>query len=393
MHSKIIVSFLIYFAAIQVLKAETDYAGKAGQIECQNLVRTTVDSRSWRRGGAPGGSPEAPFGIPVFAWTREVWQAFHARAIDCSKGKQTVEGSIIASLISSSYRENGPIAEQAARELESLQAWKASILKSAKDSVDQGGTADELAVKLEGLRRLADTPPTPSAKRSGRGVVAAAPGLVQTDVDEINAALLALEDKIRSVRLAEAEAWEKGKPEREAKAEAAKADAARRAAEDARIQKFAREKAEAEAAQRAEVEAQLRREEREKAETKRITEERLKVERESRLAAEKAEEARISSERLANACPSFKAKDGYYATRMKRSVELGEKLKNAPAISLNGPGAACPFFDDQISIYKEIHDDLYACLNSGEPKVKEAVENMTGMVMLFQQQKQGVGCP
>lgn len=379
---------------VSPLHAEPNYMMQASQLSCQQLTRTTVDSRSWRRGGTPDATPDAPFGIPVYAWTQDVWREFQTRAVDCNRGKQVIEASIITSLVSQSYRENGPIAERAAQEREGLQAKKAFILNGAKQAIDGGGTADELSAKLDGLRRLASAQPDPtSAKRGGlRGSASAPPALSQTDIDEVNTFLLALEDKIRSVRLAEAEDWEKGKGARDAKAEAAKAEAARRSAEDARIQSFMRDKAEAAAAQRAEAEAVLRREERAKAEAKQVEDERLEVERATRLAAEKAEQNKLEAERLAKACPSFVSKNAYYDGRMKKSIELGEKIKNAPAISLNGPGPACPFLNDQISIYKEMHDDLYACLGSGDPKIRESVENMTGMVIMFQQQKQGVGC-
>ncbi|GBU19822.1 MULTISPECIES: hypothetical protein [Methylobacterium] len=395
MMGRLMLVALVATVAATEARAEPDYVAQASQLSCSALTRRTVDSRAWRQGGTPDGSPDAPFGVPVYAWTKDVWRAFQNRAVECNKDKQAIEGSVITALISSSYRENGALAEQAAEGRDGLRSWKLSILNGARNAIDAGGTTEELSAKLDGLRRLAAAPPsTASAKRGGvRGTNAGGTPIAQADIDEVNAALLKLEDKIRSSRLAEAEAWEKGKSDRDAKAEADRADAARRAADDARIQRFMREKAEAEATQRAEVEAKLRREERDKAEAKRAEDERLKVEREARLAAEKAEETKLANERMAKACPSLQAKNAYYDGRMKRSMELGEKLKNAPEISLNGPGPACPFLNDQISIYREMHDDLYACLGSGEPQVKQAVENMTGMVMLFTQQKQGIGCP
>lgn len=226
---------------------EPDYTRAFETLSCDRFTQASVNA--WARGGPPDASPAAPYAVPLAAWGYEVWRAYENRVLACGKQSGSpveADESWMRFIVSQQEAGNAAAIRQAQQEEAAGAARLAGILSRAAEA-ERASAADDIAGKLKAVDALA----------SGTKLSAAEEAQVVAARERIAA-------RLKATRLAEAEAWERERPAREARAQQEAAELAalqrqnreREAEASAAGERAARIEAERQAGARAQAERQ-----------------------------------------------------------------------------------------------------------------------------------------
>lgn len=180
---------------------EPDYTRAFETLSCDRFSEATVNA--WTRGGPPDTSTAAPFSVPLAAWRYEVWRAFENRVLACSKKSGSpveADESWMRVIVSQQEAGNAAAIRQAQQEEAADAARLAGILSRATEA-ESSSSADDIAGKLKAVDALA-----------------VGLKLAPAEDAQVAAARARIGARLRAARLAEAEAWERDRPAREARA-------------------------------------------------------------------------------------------------------------------------------------------------------------------------------
>ncbi len=170
-------------------------------LPCDRFSQATVGA--WGRGGAPGFEPEAPFGVPVAAWTYEVWRAFENRVIECGRQSGSAAEAdadwMHAVVVGMEGRAAGEIWQ--ARQEATARATKLDAILGRLAEAERLSTADDFVAALQDAQALA----------------AAGPKLGPADEEHVATARAHVTEKLRTARVEQPQAWERDRPAREAR--------------------------------------------------------------------------------------------------------------------------------------------------------------------------------
>ncbi|MGT2481231.1 hypothetical protein ACU4GR_25875 [Methylobacterium oryzae CBMB20] len=170
-------------------------------LPCDRFSQATVGA--WGRGGAPGFEPEAPFGVPVAAWTYEVWRAFENRVIECGRQSGSAAEAdadwMRAVVVGMEGRAVGEIWQ--ARQEATARATKLDAILGRLAEAERLSTADDFVAALQDTQALA----------------AAGPKLGPADEEHVATARAHVTEKLRTARVEQPQAWERDRPAREAR--------------------------------------------------------------------------------------------------------------------------------------------------------------------------------
>ncbi|AWB25703.1 MULTISPECIES: hypothetical protein [Methylobacterium] len=181
---------------------EPDYTRAFETLSCDRFTEATVNA--WTRGGPPDDSTAAPFSVPLAAWRYEVWRAFENRVLACGKRSGSpveADESWMRVIISQQEAGNAAAIRQAQQEEAAGAARLAGILSRAAEAETSNSAAD-IAGKLNAVDALA-----------------AGLKLAPAEAAQVAAARAQIGARLRAARLAEAEAWERDRPARQARAQ------------------------------------------------------------------------------------------------------------------------------------------------------------------------------
>ncbi len=180
---------------------EPDYTRAFEILSCDRFTEATVNA--WTRGGPPDASAAAPFSVPLAAWRYEVWRAFENRLLACGKRSGSpidADESWMRVIVSQQEAGNAAAIRQAQQEEAAGAAQLAGILSRAAEA-ENSTSADDIAGKLKAVDALA-----------------AGLKLAPADAAQVASARAQIGARLRAARAAEAEAWERDRPAREARA-------------------------------------------------------------------------------------------------------------------------------------------------------------------------------
>ncbi len=181
---------------------EVDYTRAFETLSCDRLTEATINA--WTRGGSADASSAAPFSVPLAAWLYEVWRAFENRVLACGKRSGSpveADESWMRVIVSQQEAGNAAAIRQAQQEEAAGAARLAGILSRAAEA-ESSTSADDIAGKLKAVDALA-----------------AGLKLAPAEAAQVAAARAQIGARLRAARLAEAEAWERDRPAREARAQ------------------------------------------------------------------------------------------------------------------------------------------------------------------------------
>lgn len=181
---------------------EPDHTLAFRTMGCDRFTRESVNA--WARGGPPDNASAAPFAVPLAAWHYEVWRAFENRVMACVQlpgPEAQTERDWLHTLVHGQEVNNAAAIRRAQQDVATGAAKLNGILARATEA-EGLSSADELAGKLKAVETLAATDPK----------------LAPADEERVAAAKERITARLRTARAAEAEAWERDRPAREARA-------------------------------------------------------------------------------------------------------------------------------------------------------------------------------
>lgn len=181
---------------------EPDYTRAFESLSCDRFTRGSINA--WARGGPPDATSTAPFSVPLAAWRYEVWRAFENRVLACVQlpaSEAQTERDWLHTLVYGQEVDNAVAIRQAQQDAAAGSARLDGILARAAEA-EGLRSADEIAGKLTAVDALA----------------AEAPRLPPAEEQQVAAARERIVARLRAARTAEAAAWERERPAREARA-------------------------------------------------------------------------------------------------------------------------------------------------------------------------------
>lgn len=181
---------------------EPDYTRAFESLSCDRFTQASVNA--WARGGPPDASPAAPYAVPLAAWRYEVWRAYENRVLACGKQSGSpveADESWMRVIVSQLEAGAAGAIRQAQQDVVAGSARLDGILARASEA-EGLRSADEIAGKLKAVDALA----------------AEAPRFTPLEEQQVATARERIVARLRAARTAEADAWERERPARAARA-------------------------------------------------------------------------------------------------------------------------------------------------------------------------------
>jgi hypothetical protein len=364
MHRTIVGLLLIASTAVALAQPASNPADRIAELPCDQVSNNGLQM-------VLGNSP-APFGIPLFQWSPDVWAKFEERAKDCIQRHQngalsdsnpmTVHRLIVALQSVRRYAIETAIRKENVRAAEAIGAEREKAQLEA-EAVKRRATKKAEADRLLTVAQ-ANNPTAAELETRIKSYSASLDDdvLSGSDGDRYKLALNNLQTTLETVRRTEADAWERERPQREAKAAA-------QAVEMERLERMNKEMRETEEAERARS-AKIEELKSAAAEVERSRLARLEYEKQAparEAAAAKAEAAKLAAAQAEQEEQRKPLSCGNLENRVRsfgKTLESSQK-ELVDAALMGDKKSICKIGGSMVDLVEPLHNMAIECKNVG----------------------------